>query len=153
MLANFLGVLPILTPPLCALAFIMCSKSNLIGKHPSLCQIISCLFLRQSCSNCSDWPGTHYVYTSFLFQDFPPFLPSMFVCFYCLKCVTFGEQIDLAFSNTIWESLPFIWSVSPLTFSIIIDMIRLLLLAIMYHPYCSLYVLYFFLQTPFSIFS
>jgi hypothetical protein len=29
MLANFLGVLPILTPPLCALAFIMCSKSNL----------------------------------------------------------------------------------------------------------------------------
>jgi hypothetical protein len=30
MLANFLGVLPILTPPLCALAFIMCSKSNSI---------------------------------------------------------------------------------------------------------------------------
>jgi hypothetical protein len=29
MLANFLGVLPILTSPLCALAFIMCSKSNL----------------------------------------------------------------------------------------------------------------------------
>jgi hypothetical protein len=28
MLANFLGALPILTPPLCALAFIMCSKSN-----------------------------------------------------------------------------------------------------------------------------
>jgi hypothetical protein len=28
MLANFLGVLPILTPPVCALAFIMCSKSN-----------------------------------------------------------------------------------------------------------------------------
>jgi hypothetical protein len=28
MLANFLGVLPILTSPLCALAFIMCSKSN-----------------------------------------------------------------------------------------------------------------------------
>jgi hypothetical protein len=28
MLANFLGVLPILIPPLCALAFIMCSKSN-----------------------------------------------------------------------------------------------------------------------------
>jgi hypothetical protein len=28
MLANFLGVLPIFTPPLCALAFIMCSKSN-----------------------------------------------------------------------------------------------------------------------------
>jgi hypothetical protein len=28
MLADFLGVLPILTPPLCALAFIMCSKSN-----------------------------------------------------------------------------------------------------------------------------
>jgi hypothetical protein len=28
MLANFLGVLPILTPPLCAKAFIMCSKSN-----------------------------------------------------------------------------------------------------------------------------
>jgi hypothetical protein len=28
MLANFLGVLPIPTPPLCALAFIMCSKSN-----------------------------------------------------------------------------------------------------------------------------
>jgi hypothetical protein len=28
MLANFLGVLPIITPPLCALAFIMCSKSN-----------------------------------------------------------------------------------------------------------------------------
>jgi hypothetical protein len=28
MLANFLGVLPILTPPLCALAFIMCSKSD-----------------------------------------------------------------------------------------------------------------------------
>jgi hypothetical protein len=28
MLANFLGVLPILTPPLCALTFIMCSKSN-----------------------------------------------------------------------------------------------------------------------------
>jgi hypothetical protein len=28
MLANFLGVLPILTPPLCSLAFIMCSKSN-----------------------------------------------------------------------------------------------------------------------------
>jgi hypothetical protein len=28
MLANFLGVLPILTPPLCALAFIMGSKSN-----------------------------------------------------------------------------------------------------------------------------
>jgi hypothetical protein len=27
MLANYLGVLPILTPPLCALAFIMCSKS------------------------------------------------------------------------------------------------------------------------------
>jgi hypothetical protein len=26
--ANFLGVLPILTPPLCALAFVMCSKSN-----------------------------------------------------------------------------------------------------------------------------
>jgi hypothetical protein len=25
---NFLGVLPILTPPFCALAFIMCSKSN-----------------------------------------------------------------------------------------------------------------------------
>jgi hypothetical protein len=31
MLANFLGVLPILTPPLCALAFIMCSKSNPLG--------------------------------------------------------------------------------------------------------------------------
>jgi hypothetical protein len=30
MLANFLGVLPILTPSLCALAFIMCSKSNSI---------------------------------------------------------------------------------------------------------------------------
>jgi hypothetical protein len=28
MLANFLGVLLILTPPLCALTFIMCSKSN-----------------------------------------------------------------------------------------------------------------------------
>jgi hypothetical protein len=28
MLTNFLGVLSILTPPLCALAFIMCSKSN-----------------------------------------------------------------------------------------------------------------------------
>jgi hypothetical protein len=28
MLASFLGVLPILIPPLCALAFIMCSKSN-----------------------------------------------------------------------------------------------------------------------------
>jgi hypothetical protein len=28
MLDNFLGVLPILTPPLCALAFIMCSKSS-----------------------------------------------------------------------------------------------------------------------------
>jgi hypothetical protein len=28
MLASFLGVLPILTPPLCAKAFIMCSKSN-----------------------------------------------------------------------------------------------------------------------------
>jgi hypothetical protein len=28
MLASFLGVLTILTPPLCALAFIMCSKSN-----------------------------------------------------------------------------------------------------------------------------
>jgi hypothetical protein len=28
MLANLLGVLPILTVPLCALAFIMCSKSN-----------------------------------------------------------------------------------------------------------------------------
>jgi hypothetical protein len=28
MLANFLGDLPILTPPLCALTFIMCSKSN-----------------------------------------------------------------------------------------------------------------------------
>jgi hypothetical protein len=31
MLANFLGVLPILTPPLCALTFIMCSKSNPIA--------------------------------------------------------------------------------------------------------------------------
>jgi hypothetical protein len=28
MLASFLGVSPILTPPLCAKAFIMCSKSN-----------------------------------------------------------------------------------------------------------------------------
>jgi hypothetical protein len=28
MLPNFLGVLPILTPPLYALTFIMCSKSN-----------------------------------------------------------------------------------------------------------------------------
>jgi hypothetical protein len=28
MLADFLGVLPILTPPLCALTFIMCAKSN-----------------------------------------------------------------------------------------------------------------------------
>jgi hypothetical protein len=28
MLTNFLGFLPILTPPLCAKAFIMCSKSN-----------------------------------------------------------------------------------------------------------------------------
>jgi hypothetical protein len=28
MLASFLGVLPILTPPLCATVFIMCSKSN-----------------------------------------------------------------------------------------------------------------------------
>jgi hypothetical protein len=28
MLANFLGVSPILTPPLCVLDFIMCSKSN-----------------------------------------------------------------------------------------------------------------------------
>jgi hypothetical protein len=28
MLASFLGVLPILTSPLCALSFIMCSKSN-----------------------------------------------------------------------------------------------------------------------------
>jgi hypothetical protein len=28
MLSSFLGVLPILIPPLCALAFIMCSKSN-----------------------------------------------------------------------------------------------------------------------------
>jgi hypothetical protein len=28
MLSSFLGVLPILTPPLCVLAFIMCSKSN-----------------------------------------------------------------------------------------------------------------------------
>jgi hypothetical protein len=31
MLTNFLGVLPILTPPLCALAFIRCSKSNREG--------------------------------------------------------------------------------------------------------------------------
>jgi hypothetical protein len=30
MLSSFLGVLPILIPPLCALAFIMCSKSNLL---------------------------------------------------------------------------------------------------------------------------
>jgi hypothetical protein len=28
MLANFLGVLPILTTPLCVLTFIMCSKSS-----------------------------------------------------------------------------------------------------------------------------
>jgi hypothetical protein len=28
MLVNFVGVLPILNPPLSALAFIMCSKSN-----------------------------------------------------------------------------------------------------------------------------
>jgi hypothetical protein len=28
MLANIIGVLPILTPSLCALTFIMCSKSN-----------------------------------------------------------------------------------------------------------------------------
>jgi hypothetical protein len=28
MLTNFLGVSPTLTPPLCALAFILCSKSN-----------------------------------------------------------------------------------------------------------------------------
>jgi hypothetical protein len=28
MLANFSGVLPLPTPPLCALAFLMCSKSN-----------------------------------------------------------------------------------------------------------------------------
>jgi hypothetical protein len=28
MLANFLGVLPVPTPPLCALTFNMCSKSN-----------------------------------------------------------------------------------------------------------------------------
>jgi hypothetical protein len=28
MLANFSGVLPILSPPLCALTFVMCSKSN-----------------------------------------------------------------------------------------------------------------------------
>jgi hypothetical protein len=35
MLADFLGVLPILTPPLCALAFIMCPKSNpiVVIKH------------------------------------------------------------------------------------------------------------------------
>jgi hypothetical protein len=30
MLANFLGVLPILTPPLCALAFIMYQKSYVL---------------------------------------------------------------------------------------------------------------------------
>jgi hypothetical protein len=34
MLANFLGVLPILTPSLCALAFIMWSKSNPIVLFP-----------------------------------------------------------------------------------------------------------------------
>jgi hypothetical protein len=31
MLASFLGVLPILTPPLCALAFIMCIMSSLMS--------------------------------------------------------------------------------------------------------------------------
>jgi hypothetical protein len=31
MLASFLGVLPILTPPLCALAFILCEAGFLIG--------------------------------------------------------------------------------------------------------------------------
>jgi hypothetical protein len=30
MLASFLVVLPILTPPLCALAFIMCSKETIV---------------------------------------------------------------------------------------------------------------------------
>jgi hypothetical protein len=34
MLASFLGVLPILTPPLCALTFIMYSKSNPIVVFP-----------------------------------------------------------------------------------------------------------------------
>jgi hypothetical protein len=41
MLASFLGVLPILTPPLCALAFIMCAADILTYKlereaNPSL---------------------------------------------------------------------------------------------------------------------
>jgi hypothetical protein len=42
MLANFLGVLPILTPPLCVLAFIMCSKSN---SWKSLMLIKTCSFI------------------------------------------------------------------------------------------------------------
>jgi hypothetical protein len=36
MLDNFLGVLPILTPPLCALTFIMCSKSNPLVVAPGI---------------------------------------------------------------------------------------------------------------------
>jgi ABC-type multidrug transport system fused ATPase/permease subunit len=46
MLASFLGVLPILTPPLCALAFIMCSKSNLgTSLQEFLCLVLTKLVL------------------------------------------------------------------------------------------------------------
>jgi hypothetical protein len=36
MLASFLGVLPILTPPLCVLAFIMCFFEILLLKVPEI---------------------------------------------------------------------------------------------------------------------
>jgi hypothetical protein len=43
MLASFLDVLPILTPPLCVLAFVMCSKFN-----PLVVFALDCIFLIRS---------------------------------------------------------------------------------------------------------
>jgi hypothetical protein len=52
MLASFLGVLPILTPPLCALAFIYLSRTLLVIKYPTLRQYETIVI--QKTSECLD---------------------------------------------------------------------------------------------------
>jgi hypothetical protein len=78
MLTNFLGVLPILTPPLCVPAFIMCSKSNpLVVFALDLCSMNNLLFRFPTGSFFSPFN----IFNPFIFHfGFPEYL----MILYCL---------------------------------------------------------------------
>jgi hypothetical protein len=96
MLANFLGVLPILTPPLYALAFIMCSKSNPIVVFAlDLAQ----KFLPEFLFNLLDTSG-HFKFFLLLF------LP-IFLHFHYISWLHWNHHTTNSFTSTILPYLLF----------------------------------------------